>query len=262
MKDNGIGVIGGMGPYAGLDLVRKIFDQTVANKDHDHLPVALLSYPGHIPDRSPFLFGDTDLNPAHAMVDLAERLEAAGCSVAAVPCNTAHTPPIFDVLRDELAARGAGIRILHMIEETVGFVREHYPDLRRLGVLSTTAIYRFEVYKRTLEAAGYEVVRLDAEGQEELVNATIFDHEWGLKAHSNPPTEEARARLLRAVERMKRGGAEAIILGCTELPLVLDGPTAHGLPLIDPTVATARALIAATFPDRLRALEPAAREAA
>lgn len=244
-----------MGPYAGLDLASKIFDQTLAHKDHDHLPVAMLSYPGYIPDRSTFLFGHSDANPAYEMADLARRLEAAGCTVAAVPCNTAHTAPIFDVLLEELRQRGARIRILHMIEETVRFVRETYPDLRRVGVLSTTAIYRFRVYQDPLEAAGLEVKMLDEATQEDAVNATIFDETWGLKAQSNPPTARARENLLHAIATFRDLGAEAVILGCTELPLVLPEPTLHGLPLIDPTVVTARALIEATHPERLRPLE-------
>ena len=63
-KEPIIGVIGGMGPYAGLDLVRKIFDQTQAALDQEYLPVALLSYAHRIEDRSAFLFGEAPENPA------------------------------------------------------------------------------------------------------------------------------------------------------------------------------------------------------
>ena len=93
-----IGVIGGMGPHAGLDLVHKIFDQTDACTDHAHVPVALLSFPEQIPDRGAFLFGRTDVNPADAIVDIVRRLETIGVLVAGIPCNTAHAPPIFDAV--------------------------------------------------------------------------------------------------------------------------------------------------------------------
>ena len=70
-----IGVLGGMGPYAGLDLVRKIFDRTRAGVDQEHLPVALLSYAHRIQDRSAFLFDETTENPALAIAEVARQLD-------------------------------------------------------------------------------------------------------------------------------------------------------------------------------------------
>src|SRR5690606_41469903 len=97
-----IGVIGGMGPYAGLDLVRKIFDHTAASRDQDHLPVALLSYPGRIRDRSLFLLRateeDSGVNPAEAIAGIALELDRLGATVAGIPSNTAHAPAILDVV--------------------------------------------------------------------------------------------------------------------------------------------------------------------
>ena len=54
-----IGIVGGLGPYAALDLVRKISDGTKADCDQDHLPVMLYSFPGDIPVRPEFLLGLT-----------------------------------------------------------------------------------------------------------------------------------------------------------------------------------------------------------
>ena len=52
---NIIGIVGGVGPYAGLDLTEKIFGQTIASSDQEHLPVALLSLPERIEDRTRYL---------------------------------------------------------------------------------------------------------------------------------------------------------------------------------------------------------------
>ena len=54
-----IGVLGGVGPYAGLDLMRKIFDQTEASCDQEHLSVIQYSLSEHIIDRTRFLLGET-----------------------------------------------------------------------------------------------------------------------------------------------------------------------------------------------------------
>lgn len=250
-KDKVIGIISGMGPHAGLDLAAKIFNQTAARRDQDHLPVAILSYPERLVDRTSFLFDEIDTNPAFALAEIARQLESVGAVVAGMPCNTAHAAPILDVIRAELRRTGHRIEILSIIDETVRSIREAHPELQRVGVLGTTAVYRLRLYRDALAAAGITPVVPDPERQERLVNATIFDETWGLKVHSDPPTDEARARLLEAIEHLKDDGAQAVILGCTELPLVIPEPEIFGLPTIDPTAILARSLIRATYPEAL-----------
>ena len=65
-----IGVLGGVGPYAGLDLMRKIFDQTEASCDQEHLSVIQYSLSEHIIDRTRFLLGETDENPGEAIGEI------------------------------------------------------------------------------------------------------------------------------------------------------------------------------------------------
>ena len=69
-----IGIVGGMGPHAGIDLVNKIFDLTKANKDQDHFPIAIQSTPHLISDRTDFLSGNSDVNPAIAIVEIINTL--------------------------------------------------------------------------------------------------------------------------------------------------------------------------------------------
>lgn len=66
-----------MGPYAGLQLVKSIFDETVANSGAEHLSVILISFPSEIEDRSLFLLGKTARNPAWAILDIITKLEGA-----------------------------------------------------------------------------------------------------------------------------------------------------------------------------------------
>jgi aspartate racemase len=246
-----IGVIGGMGPYAGLDLVRKIFDQTRASRDQDHLPVALLSFPHRIPDRSTFLFDEMQPTPVPALTAIARQLDAAGITVAGIPCNTAHAPAIFGAVCEDLATSGHKIRLLNMIEEAVRFAREQIPGLQRIGVLSTLAVYRLCMYQSTIEATGFDAVMPDEDIEINLVNQTIFDDTWGIKAQANPVTARARQNLLDAIAHLREKGAEAVILGCTELPLAISEPEVDGVLMIDPTRVLARALIRETYPEKL-----------
>ena len=247
-----IGVIGGMGPQAGIDLVRKILGYTAAQADAEHLPIALLSYPGLIPERSLFLNGLSDENPADAITEIARRLDAAGATVAGIPCNTAHVPVIFDPVVERLRAEGRRLRLLHMIDEAVEEVERQEPRLGRVGVLSTDAVRRLSLYRDRLEKAGFEPILPNEDVQARLVSPVIFDRTWGVKAQSDPVSPEAREHLLQAIAYLADQGAEAVILGCTELPLALTEAEVESVALIDPTAVLARALIRETYPEKLR----------
>lgn len=245
-----IGIVGGVGPWAGLDLQRKILEQTVAARDQDHLPVIAVSRPGPIPDRTEYLLGRVAENPAMAMLEQLRLLARAGATVAGIPCNTAHAPVIFDVIRAGVA-ECAPLRLLNLIEETAAHMTAHHPTLRTVGVLSTTGTWRTRLYPAALEPLGYRVVAPDESMQEALVHPTIYDPDYGIKA-TGAVTARARADLARAIVALRERGAEAILLGCTELPPALPGREYEGIPLIDPTLALARALVGAADPQRLR----------
>jgi len=249
---NAIGVIGGLGPYAGLDLVKKIFDETIASADQDHLPVTLISYPGRIPDRSTYIADQSQPDPVSPLAEILRRLSAAGCSFAGMPCNTAHAPVIFDALTDTIERENLGITLLNMIDSSAASVLRVNSTVKRVGVLATTSTIQNRLYEIALEASGLEAVLPAGDFQRDVVNPVIFDQEWGIKARSNPPTERARASLLDGIRHLRQRGAEAVILGCTELPLAVPENEFEGLPIIDSTRSLARGLIRATFPEKLR----------
>ena len=250
-----IGVLGGLGPYAGLDLVRWVFDETDAHRDQDHLPVTLVSYPGRIPDRSTWIADHAAPSPLPAMLEVLRRLDDAGCCVAGVPCNTAHAPALFGRLRAGLAAEGRQMQLIHMVDAIVAMLAEVAPEARTVGVLATNSSIQNRLHENGLERAGLDDVAPAPEVQK-LVHASIFDETWGLKAKSNPPHPKAREVLLDAIAHLKSRGAEAVILGCTELPLAVPEDEAHGVPLLNSTRALARALIRTAHPDRLQVVEP------
>ena len=244
-----VGVLGGMGPYAGLDLVSKIFDETLADMDQEHLPVALLSFSHRFRDRSAFILGRIQENPGLAIAEVARQLDGLGAHVAGMPCNSAHAPAIFDTVCEELRASGHSIRMLHMIREAISFARHALPGVRRIGPLSTLAVHKLGLYRQAIESAGFEAIMPDENVAESLVDKAIFAPGFGIKAASNPVTERARSYVMDAIQHLKGKRAEAVILGCTELPLAVT--KADGVLLIDPARALARALIRETYPDRL-----------
>lgn len=246
-----IGIVGGVGPLAGLDLQAKIVAQTVAGRDQEHLPVLSLSWPGPIVDRTEYLLGQVAANPAHALLAQLRLLAAAGATVAAIPCNTAHAPAIFDIIRAGVA--GSPLRLLHLIEETAAHLAAAHPGLWTVGVLSTTGTWRARLYPQLLEPRGLRVAVPDAALQE-TIHAAVYDPAHGIKSVGRAT---ARADLERGIAALRAAGAEAVILGCTEMPLAFPERRYAGLPLIDPTLLLARALIRAVAPERLRPWEDA-----
>jgi len=247
-----IGIVGGLGPYAGLDLARKICDETVAHRDQDHLPWALLSYPRMVPDRTSFLLGEHELNPALPILEVIGELERLGCRAVGVACHTAHAPAIWNVITAGLAQRGSGITLLHMVEEVAAFISQAWPAFSKVGVLTTIGTQRSGVYPGVFAARGLEVVALDEAVQRELIHASVYDPDFGIKAHAGPVSARARHNVQLAVERARAAGAQVVVLACTELPLALPEAAVGGTPVVDATRVLARALIRSVAPERLR----------
>ncbi|MEZ4519791.1 MAG: amino acid racemase [Chloroflexota bacterium] len=248
-----IGIVGGVGPYAGLDLQQKILEQTIAVRDQDHLPVIAVSWPDAIPDRTAYLLGETADNPAGPLLAQLALLSRMGATVAGIPCNTAHAAPIFDVVEAGVAQFERPLRLVHMIREVAAYLQKAYPDVQRVGVLSTTGTYRAQLYPGILEPLGFGVVAPGREMQETLVHPAIYDPDYGIKANGQA-TERSRADLLAVIAALQEKGAQAVVLGCTELPLAFPEREVAGLPLVDPTLVLARALIRVADAVRLQDL--------
>jgi aspartate racemase len=260
-----IGIVGGVGPYAGLDLAKKIFDNTEARHDQEHLDVLLINSPRLIDDRTAYILAVRDgkvstdpaidpANPGRGIVACIHKLAAAGAEVVGVPCNTAHAPLIFDAVEREVAAHLPGIRLLHLVRTTVAAVCECLPQGGTIGLLATPGTYASGVYQKYVSEADlgghYRLLEPDEEGKRRICDA-IYNTSYGIKARPSPVTCQAIDSLTAEVWRLHERGAKAIIMGCTEIPLALDG-RAFPFPLIDPAVALARALIHAAGSTRLR----------
>ncbi|WP_437919294.1 aspartate/glutamate racemase family protein [Sphingobacterium sp. LRF_L2] len=247
-----IGIVGGVGPLAGLDIVKKIIEETIASTDQEHLPVLLSSQPNKISDRTAYLLGKTAENPAYAIVQIILELEKTGATVAAIPCHTAHASRIFDVVKEELIEAKSRIRLLHMVEETAAYIQLHYGKID-VGVLATTGTKNTGLYPGVL--AHYDLKAIEPDEQlQESVHAAIYDKTYGIKAVSSPVSNRARQELITSIAELKKAGAQAIILGGAEFPLAISEKESAGLPIIDPNRILARALVREIDIQKLREL--------
>ena len=236
-----IGIIGGVGPFAGIDLMEKILIQTDAKSDQEHIPIVLHSFRHQIPDRTAFLLGQSPDSPLEPLLNVLESVVRAGASVVGIPCNTAHVPIIFEPL--QVRAATLGINLLNMVDETVQFVKKNYPDIQRLGLLGTNGTYKSRIYEVAFARAGINLILPSSTVQTEVVHQAIYDPIWGIKAVCRPVSRQAKRMLGSAIMHLKERNAEAVLLACTELPLAVDAHLLCGLEAIDPTLALARALI-------------------
>jgi aspartate racemase len=221
-----VGILGGMGPLATVDLYHKIILATPARRDQDHLHVIIEADPA-VPDRSSFLRGNGP-DPLPALTRGARRLADAGADFIVIPCNTAHA------FLPELRTRVA-IPFLDMVAETAERVRVDYPQARRVGILATEGTIATALYHAALRARGLEPLQPDEAGQR-LVSAAIA----AVKGGDTGP--QPGAWLVEASEALIAAGAEVLLAACTELPLVL-APAMVPVPLLDPTQVLAEAAV-------------------
>ena len=233
---------------AGVDLYRQIVENTIARTDQEHVPVLLASLPNEIVDRTTFLLGKIDQNPASALARVIMLLNNAGCTHVGIACNTAHAPQIFEPMQELLGVMGARVELVHMIEEVIETILDHPDQPRRIGVLSTTGTYMTRIYQNRLEAVGLIPVMLEYSLHEALVQRAIYT----IKEASIHVPQEPVNLVNQAILHLKNQGADALVLGCTELGMVADRLEMLELPAFNPNLILARTLIARTFPHKLK----------
>ena len=236
MSDKMIGIVGGVGNYAGIDLIRKIYDLTDATCDQDHLPVSMLSTPHRIIGRTQYLLGETDINPGIAISEIIATLTTIGAEVIGIPCNTAHAKPIFDAIKDNIPA---SCILLHMIEEVGTYISTNHSKIKCVGVLAVTT----NIYPEILGKYNIDVIQPPEEMQNMYINPAIYSKDYGIKIFANPVQERAKNNLFTAAKYLCRRGAQAIILGCTEIPLAITEKQIENSLVIDATSILALALI-------------------
>lgn len=255
MKEKIIVIGGGVGPMAGVELHKRIIENTLTDgTDQSHFGVIHLSRSHDVPDRTGFLLHGKGENPAFGMLrtmQMAKSLEGNEI-VAGIPCNTFHAPVIWNKFLELLGKNGMKINVLHMLSETASFIHEIAPKAKTIGVMSTTGTRAAMVYNQVLGPHGFRIMGVPENVQNEL-HDSIYNTRWGIKAVS-PVTAKARENFIRYAKMLADEGAEAIILGCTEIPIALPEKELYGIPLIDPMVALARALIKDANPKKLKML--------
>lgn len=231
-----IGILGGMGPAATADFYTKLVSSTRASTDQEHPRVVIWADPS-VPDRAEALLHHGP-DPMPALQHGLSVLEQAGATLVAVPCNTAHS--FLPAL-----ARSTRLPIIHMIDEVARQLTLRSLAGKRVGVLATAATCRIGLYGDWLGRVSIDVVTPTEADQEDLVSSAIRRIKQGDR--SSTVVDD----LVTAGNHLISRGADALIAGCTELPLVLR-QSMFSVELIDPTQVLVDATLArARLPRRM-----------
>lgn len=212
-----LGIIGGMGPRAGLYLQQLIVAATPATCDQDHLPIVSFSNP-LIPDRTTALASEQSrLTCVRSIQATARSLLAAGADVLVMPCHTAH------LFLPDIQA-GISAPFINLVEVTIqAAVTQNSAPV--VGLLGTAGTLQHCLYQRA--SAGRPITWVVPTPEEQaIVSDVIYATKMG--------AADVTTRLVVVLEQLMRRGATKLLLACTELSLAHDDLVQRGLPVLDP----------------------------
>lgn len=200
-KDKILGIIGGLGPLATAYFMELITEMTDAQVDQDHLEMIIHSAPA-IPDRTLFITYRSTENPLPQILEIGKNLIRQGVGCIAIPCMTAHY--FYDIMDQEFQ-----VPVIHAIQATTDHLKQ--AGIRTAGIMATDGTIRKELFQEKLQASGITPIVPDAAHQA-TVMSLIYDN-----VKAGRPLD--LSLFDKVSSHLREQGAEAIILGCTELSM-------------------------------------------
>ena len=211
-----LGILGGMGPAATAEFYRRLVEQTSASCDQDHIPVVIWGDPT-VPDRSTSLMNRDDL-PWEKLKQGILGLKNAGCDRIVIPCNTAHF--WYDRMNQ------LGVPIRHIVSSVASELRSLKIYSGTIGIIGTKATMSLGLYQNYLSNQGWSCITPSTYEMDMYVQPAI-------ELIKSNDVESARDLLMTAIDRLMSYSVDAIVLGCTEIPLVIKETQYKNIPLIN-----------------------------
>ncbi len=197
-----VGILGGMGPEATVDLMQRIIRLTPALDDVDHIRCIVDNNP-KVPSRIKAIIEGGGEDPGPCMADMGRRLEAWGADFLVIACNTAHY--YYDAVQ-----QAVGIPVINLIDLVADHVKTHSPDHHNIGILASPAVAITGLYSARLGTLGATDIWPDAAHQSRLLNV-IKEIKKGNTG------QQVRGDYQRVCENLLQRGATIAIVACTEL---------------------------------------------
>ncbi|NGN96301.1 amino acid racemase [Grimontia sp. S25] len=212
-----VGILGGMGPEATVDLMYRVIAVTPANDDADHIRMLVDNDP-KVPSRIKALIEGTGESPGPYMAKMAQGLERGGADFLVIPCNTAHR--FYSDVESAVS-----VPVLNLLELAAAKIHQSYPEIERVGLLASTAVQLTNLYATAMGKQGIKPIFPDDDFQQNVM--TLIK---AVKAKNQ--TEHMIAQFNEAAENLEDQGAGCLLIACTELSVIADSLKSH-LPIFD-----------------------------
>ena len=203
-----IGILGGMGPMASANLYKKIVEiaqrQFGAEQDYDFPPIILYSLPLVDFDETGFVNEGSVLKQLYQGV---KKLEDSGADFIIIACNTVH------YFQDKLQEQ-TKIPIVSIIDEAIKEVIDS--KVKTVGLLTSESTRALKIYEKRLNKSNVKTVSA-SDDQQRQINKLILDTMGG------NVTKRDKQGLFSIADNLTDKGAQGIVIGCTELPLIING---------------------------------------
>lgn len=219
-----VGILGGMGPEATILLQQRLLNIVDARDDADHLPLLIDMNP-QVPSRIAHLIEREGETPAPVLADMARRLEGAGATALAMPCNTAHH--YADAITGAVS-----VPFLNMVALSVARAVEQVKKGSKLGFLASPAVQKAAVFEPFLAAQGMSSL-WPVDGDRMLSAIREIKRDGA--------TDTALAVLQDAANELVSQGASLIFIACSEFSL-FTGKVSAPVPIIDTVDVLAEAI--------------------
>jgi len=199
------GVLGGMGPLATVDFMSNVISLNPIQTEKDHIHLIVDQNP-HVPNRQ--IKTSAQRNKISSLLaERAMKLEAAGADFLVMPCNTAHM--FADAIKKVIS-----IPFLNIVEETVAEISRYHSKKTTVGIMATSACLESMIYQEGLVNANRNFIIPNERIQKKCMQI-IFSIKDGRDIKS------MQKEMKQVAEHLIAMGAEIIIAGCTEIPLVI-----------------------------------------
>jgi len=222
-----IGIIGGIGPESTLDYYKRIIGAFQDRQSPSVYP-EIIVYSASLTDLMQILEARDWGNLTNWLVERVEALQRAGAEFAVIGSNTPHI--VFEDVRSR-----SPIPMLSIIEETCN--KAQGLGLKKLGLMGTKFTMQSDFFLKSFHNRGMSVI-VPREADQQLIHDRLFSEiERGIIKDST------REELISIVKRMiDKDHIDSIILGCTELPLILDRDE-YGIPFLNTTAIHVESIV-------------------
>jgi aspartate racemase len=216
-----IGILGGMGSYATLDFMKKIVENTPANKDWEHLHIISDINP-KIPSRTRAILYN-EISPVKEMIKSIKQLEKCNVDFVVIPCNSAHyfLPQIQPKVN---------VKILNMLKITANYISKK-PNIKKVGIIGGYITTEKKLYNKYLK--NIKVIY----GNDEMKKES---YEIIEQVKLNQLNKKLENRTKKLIDKFTE--CDAVILACTELPIALNN-TKTQIPTFNPNLIVAKEIV-------------------